>query len=529
MNSCGRFLTAGGLVFIALLLGVIPAWAQSEEIEEQIRALEKEVAKIEPLKEQIERLRTHQLELRKEATTAAAALPTFEYRPARGMTIAAADKSWSFNMSYRLDQFMYFFPDSPEVIDQTAGAGTSFARTRRASGQLHPRRNRLYMTYCWVDCFYEVNLSLDGEGSFRDRRRLAQFRDTKVAFHFEQWNPFLPSFVVGVRVDNQIYLGRSSSSDVKTEHNWGCDSISTTCTGSSNSIGLQWEEVPAGPGEVALHAMYHTRGVGITQDEERDTERKGLSSWLGYQPFSKIKNKWIQGLELGFGWHMNRIDSRANLIPDPSASSANAGAEEPNAMEVFTHEDRGDVTLIEAGDIGKGPLHYFSPGIRWRIGPYQIRAIWAKADFRGKRDDFRGVGIRSWEIAQQIFLWSPKGVLTGSYNTPGSVHFGWAFERADARCARTLAALVSAGGDCSPAAGNFNSNAILNRELGVFVAIRPGIRAGYSWNWWQSDNTPVRSQVATGCKDDIESAQAGKGAGRGCNWHTHSLLLQTRW
>src|SRR5919198_4402332 len=149
MKGCGRFLTTCGFVFIALLLGGVPASAQSEEIEEQIKALEKEVAKIEPLKDQIERLRSHQIELRKEATAAAAALPTFEYRSARGMTIAGADKSWSFNITYRLDMFMYNFPDSPEVIDQTVGAGTSFARTRRGSGQLHPRRNRLYMTYCW--------------------------------------------------------------------------------------------------------------------------------------------------------------------------------------------------------------------------------------------------------------------------------------------------------------------------------------------------------------------------------------------
>ena len=101
MKSCGRFLTAGGFVFIALLLGVIPASAQSEDIEKQIQDLEKEVANIEPLKDQIERLRVQQLQLRKEATTAAAALPTFEYRPARGVTIAAADKSWSVNASLR--------------------------------------------------------------------------------------------------------------------------------------------------------------------------------------------------------------------------------------------------------------------------------------------------------------------------------------------------------------------------------------------------------------------------------------------
>ena len=34
------------------------------------------------------------MELKKEATAAAAALPSFSYRPGNGMNIEAADKSW---------------------------------------------------------------------------------------------------------------------------------------------------------------------------------------------------------------------------------------------------------------------------------------------------------------------------------------------------------------------------------------------------------------------------------------------------
>jgi hypothetical protein len=515
----------------------MPASANNDDIEAQIKALETEVAKIEPLKDQIERLRFQQLELKKEATAAAAALPTFQYRPARGLTITAADKSWSVNASLRVDMFTYFYPDSKTVIDADTGTNEDFRRTRRNSGALQPRRNRFYWTMCWADCFYEIRWTLDGER----RPRVAQARDLSVTFHFEQFNPYLPSFVIGPRVGNAIYLGRSSSSDVKTEHNWGCDSISTTCTGSSSSMGLQWEDVPVGPGELAYHAMFHTRGVGVTHDEERDTTRKGFSTWLHYQPFSKMKNKWLQGLELAFGFHTHSIDKRANLIGDNLVDGVGDDSEEPSEMEVVTHEDRGDVTLISASPIGSGPLQFFSPGLKWRIGPYQFRGIWSKADFRDKGarrtfggaaggtgvEGYKGVGLTGWEIAHQIFLWSPKGFLTGSYTTPGSIHFGWAFERVDAHCARTLAIMGSA--DCSPGSGNFNSNHALNRELGIFYAIRPGMRMGYSWNWWKSDNTPVRTQVAIGCKKDIESAIAGDGAGRGCSWHTHTLMFQTRW
>jgi len=42
-----------GFMFLAMLLAVKPAWAD-KELDAQIKALEKEVAKIEPLKDQLE-------------------------------------------------------------------------------------------------------------------------------------------------------------------------------------------------------------------------------------------------------------------------------------------------------------------------------------------------------------------------------------------------------------------------------------------------------------------------------------------
>jgi hypothetical protein len=45
--------------------------------------------------------------MKKEATAAASALLTFQYRPGRGMTITGADKSWAFNTTYRLNLYNY--------------------------------------------------------------------------------------------------------------------------------------------------------------------------------------------------------------------------------------------------------------------------------------------------------------------------------------------------------------------------------------------------------------------------------------
>jgi hypothetical protein len=68
-----------------LLLTLVQA-ARGQSVDQKIKALEAELTK----------LKDQQIELRKEATAATAALPTFSYRPGNGVSIEAADKSWAF-------------------------------------------------------------------------------------------------------------------------------------------------------------------------------------------------------------------------------------------------------------------------------------------------------------------------------------------------------------------------------------------------------------------------------------------------
>ncbi len=67
--------TALGFMLAALLLATVPASAQN--VDEKIQALEQELSS----------LKSQQMELKKEATAAAAALPTFSYRPGNGVDI----------------------------------------------------------------------------------------------------------------------------------------------------------------------------------------------------------------------------------------------------------------------------------------------------------------------------------------------------------------------------------------------------------------------------------------------------------
>ncbi len=496
-----------GSAFLGSLLAAMPAVAQNDSIDAQIKALETEVSKIEPLKDQIERLRSQQIELKKDATAAAAALPTFEYRPGRGMTISAADKSWAFNTTYRLNIYNYNIIGGKSNFsddgDQVNSGATQF--------ELYPRRNRLYFTYCWADCFIEVETSIDGETA----ERAASFRDNEIFFHFEQFNPYLPYLSVGLRRGaGRTHTSRSSDNDGKVEHSIILDGFGWGGDGSHAGIGLGWDEVDLGPGHFWLFANLATSRQGTHQEFVND-DRKGVMTYVGWQPFSNIKSKWIQGFELGFGYQGHSQDRPENM----------EGAAAVQEIRVRNAERRGRFDLFRPDNgfdqnFGSGWSWVAIPGFRWYIGPYMLRAVALKTKFEGKDDGLGGITGKGWTIDNQIFVWSPKGFFTGSQTTPNSIQVSVGLERGDMEC--------GAGCDASPSTGSFHRNTVLNREAALWYWVRPSFGLGMWAHWWTSSNTPVRTQVASGCKDNIGAAESGSGAGRKCDFYSLNSGIRYR-
>jgi hypothetical protein len=503
----GFFVTAG-VALLASMLMALPASVKADDIEAQIKALEAEVSKIEPLKDQIERLRSQQIELKKDATAAAAALPEFSYRPGRGMTITAADKSWSFNTSYRVNIYNYNTLDGKPNFRQ----GSAQQNTGATFGELFPRRNRMYFTYCWSDCFVEVESAFDGEGAPRN----TNWRDQAVTFHFEQFNEFLPYFSVGLRRGaGRTHIGRSSDNDGKMEHSIIFDGFAWGATGSHAGIGLGWDDVDLGPSKAELYINLATSRQGTHQEFVND-DRKGLMTYIGIMPFANVKNKWIQGLDIGFGYQAHSQNRPENM----------EGAEGVSEVRVRNVERRGRFELWRPDigfdqNFGNGFSWIAVPGMKWTVGPYMLRAVWLKSQYEGRQDTLRGVEGTGWTIDNQIFLWSPKGFFTGSQTTPNSIMLSFGFERGDMNCGR--------GCDASPSTGSFHANTVLNRETALWYFIRPSLAVGTWWHHWTTANTPVRTQVATGCKDDITGATSGKGASRSCTWDSLNTGLRYRW
>ena len=97
-----------GSMLAALLLAAVPVRAQN--VDEKIKALEQELTE----------LKSQQIELKKESTAAAAALPTFSYRPGNGVDITAADKSWGLRFSMEA-HLRTIFEAGQDAIGRTNG------------------------------------------------------------------------------------------------------------------------------------------------------------------------------------------------------------------------------------------------------------------------------------------------------------------------------------------------------------------------------------------------------------------------
>ena len=109
-----------GVMLTAFLLAAVPA--RADDVDEQIKALKDEVARLENTQAQ---MKAEQMEMKREATEAATALPTFSYRPGNGLFIEAADKSWGFRTTIEANFRLEFESGLAEAGRET---GSVFGR-----------------------------------------------------------------------------------------------------------------------------------------------------------------------------------------------------------------------------------------------------------------------------------------------------------------------------------------------------------------------------------------------------------------
>jgi hypothetical protein len=479
----------------AFLLAGLPASAQN--VDDRIKALEQELIQ---LKEQ-------QIEMKREATEAAAALPTFEYRPGAGMKIEAADKSWSFRHSFEA-QMRYNFLTGRDQVG-------------RSQGELEGRRFRPEFYLCLNNCLWEIDWRLDLDG-FGQNTALQR---GMIYFHAENISPWLPAVGFGMDTTNSgpASLTRQGSGAVgaQAEYDLLTQNDGFNTGSASSGITFTWDDKSLSgigiPGRIARFQVgmnsYGEGGDGL----QIGTDRKDFHAYGNIEPFSQVKNKWISGLLFEYGAWFCNVDGR-QLVAN--------GCNRIRVRDNFRGAP-GRQTLFDTGanTIGDGLHVQHGPGLRWSVGPYTLRAMRV---FQ-RPEDGNGAGTNVvlgnsagrkrgdvWLVGHDIFLWSPKGFLTGSPSTTGSVLFGTHFERVDVSCGDHTTG--NTGRNCAGGHfAQFHRNRVLLREWDLWYFIAPRMSVGVNFLWYDASNLNNQVNQAAHnlnvCKTPVNAANCRSGIG----------------
>jgi hypothetical protein len=115
----------------------------------------------------------------------------------------------------------------------------------------------------------------------------------------------------------------------------------------------------------------------------------------------------------------------------------------------------------------------------------------------------------SFLIGHDLYLWSPKGFLTGSSTTAGSILVGTHFERVNMSCTTSERCDGING-------GQFHRNRILLREGDLWYFIAPRMSMGINVLWYDAANLRVGSNQAC---HNLGVCSNGNGRnGKGGDW-----------
>ncbi len=460
-----------GLVFLLSVFVLVAAPARAQSVDDKIKNLEQELSD----------LKSQQIEMKKDAAAAAAALPNFTYRPANGALIEAADKSWGLRFSL----------ESHFRLEFESGR----AQAGRSHGEIFGRRFRPYINYCINDCLYETEMGLDldgwGTGNGKNATNTATssiLQRGVVYVHFERLNPWLPRLEFGMdmtgigvfpyRQGNNNVVAAQGEYDVLSRNN----GFNTGRAG--QGFLLTWNDIQLSPIGIPGRARFQFARASIGEADDGLQSFKDTSNYntgIQIEPFTALKNKWLSGLGFSFNaFFCNNVTTNTNVstvtTPDYGCSR----------NRIQDDGDGGRQTLFDSGTIsGRGMNVYLSPGMSWKVGPYQIYGVMGFEHFGANQEINTGHvynKARNFLIGHELWLWSPKGFLTGNANDTGSVLFGTHFERVDTWCDRPNGAANCAAG------GQFSRERALVREWDLWYFIAPQASIGVNWQWWNASN-----------------------------------------
>lgn len=468
-----------GFLLIAFVLALAPV-VRAQGVNDKIQALENELG----------RLKSEQMELKKEAVAAAAAMPSFSYRPGGGVNIEAADQSWAINFGYEFAQDMMWLEGSNARREGDFG--------------IFRRRNRPQIYHYWDKGFYEFKYELDLDGDETGGKDGLNQRSSFLV-HFEQMNPWFPTLQTGSDVSGAGTKYRSSDLTFELPQ---LDRNNNFNTGSYTGIGLLWENLPALglPGNQQFHYNWVIHGMGRSDGLKDQSNKHDHLLFYNINPFAESKNKWINGIGYSMMAWFGNIDDR---------NATNTG----QSLQLRTQEGSTRLVLFTSPTQARGFHTFLSPSVQYKVGPYQLRFVTGfdrynvgqnlDSAFEPGGSKQAGGGVVGkvqgtyWKFMNDVMVWSPKGLFTGSSTTPGTLGMGYSYEQTWVDCG-------SAGCDTANV-GQVSRNKIIVNELDFRYWIRPSLSLWLAVKFHDVANTPAAAQTALRCSGNQAAAVANPG------------------
>jgi len=447
----------------AFLLAAGAARAQS--VDDKIKALEQELGQ----------LKDQQVELKKEATTQAAAMPTFSYRPGGGLSIAAADRSWSFRFGYEYS------------MDFLKLEGND--SRREGDFQIFGRRNRPQFTLSTNNGFWEIASELDMDGD-ETTSKVSLIQRACARVGLQQLNPWLPRLQFGIDCSGAGSRYRSSEMTFELptlDRNNGFN------TGSHTGIGFSWDNLPAFglPGTQQFNYYWVSQAMGNGDGKADKSNKSDHTLMWNINPLSQLKNKWINGFGFSmFAWFGN-IDERANVSSTQS-------------FQLRTQEGPTRLTFFTSPTAGTGLHTYLSPSMQYKVGPYQINFVTGFDKYNedsGAPSPTGKIKAYMYKIMNDFMLWGPKGFLTGAPGEAGTFGLGYSYERVSADCGVA---------NCNTAGTGFKRNRMLVHEWDMRYWFTPAVSLHFVVKNTDVANTPSAAQVASSCSRNTNAGNPGK-------------------
>jgi len=381
------FGVASAVFLIGLFVAAAPVRAASTD--ERIKAL---AAELEQLKAEQQRVKQEQSYMKEDALAARAKLPSFRYRPGRGLRIRGADRSWEITLGAKFNVHLSFFPAGGRSLTDADDTGPS-------QGSMIFRHMEFDHYYRLFNGLYQFGVTWNAADG-RSKSEIFQIK-------FSNWSPYYPDLRI-LALSPRTFSPQtrvSSGSGIAMERAPVYDN--QFATGSTKGIAFQWSDVPLGPMKIDTATINYLSGNNAWRDKAaRDpVDQKGVVLGMIVDPFAKSKNKYLKGLQIG----MTYLNARDDV---------NHGGN--SFIRVRTRGRNNRVQIYRMAT--RGRHLYYEPWINWTSGPFELGYVWSRSDgetnFRGKAggDKFSDQRLTTNTFAAGLFVWGSKGFMSGSRN-----------------------------------------------------------------------------------------------------------------